>query len=139
MAGPKGKRTIGHDPDVEVSNAEAVRRIVGSKPFLVDLKPASDVIPELDTNTLLHAGPLLAGWHAVGGALRASVLGALVHLGRARTLAEAEELAGTGELRLRGRIEGVAGQPANLSLIDSWFTEGFNSSNLYDARAPPKE
>ncbi len=81
-------------------NTEALSRITGAEPFLVDVKPAGEAIPDLGANELLHAGPPLAGWEVVEGALRGSVLGSLVHLGLARDLATAEELAASGQIRL---------------------------------------
>lgn len=82
------------------ANAEAVRRMVGADPILVDLKPAGEVIVELKENQFLHAGPPLSDWFAAGGALRGSVLGSLLHHGLAKNLEEAEELAKSGDIEL---------------------------------------
>jgi Protein of unknown function (DUF1116) len=48
----------------------------------------------------LHAGPPLAGWHEVCGALRGAVVGTLLHSGAARNAAGAEGMAAAGEIRL---------------------------------------
>ncbi len=82
------------------ANAEALRRIMAAQPILVDLKLAGEVIPELAEHDLLHAGPPLKGWQEAGGALRGSILGALVHLGFAQNLKEAKSLAASGGIRL---------------------------------------
>ena len=82
------------------ANAEAVRRIVSSEPFLVDVRPAGDVVPGLGDADFLHAGPPLPGWGAVSGALRAATLGSMVHLGMAKDLAQAEEMADGGGIGL---------------------------------------
>lgn len=111
----------------EAANAEAVRRIVSSEPFLVDIGPAGTEIPELRDNDFLHAGPPLAGWAAVSGALRASTLGALVHLGLAPNLKEAEEFAASGEMRLRpandhnsgGTYAGVIGRGTPVLVVEN--------------------
>lgn len=95
----EGREARGQDR-IEEANAEALRRIVAAQPHLVDLKPAGQVIPELDERDFLHAGPPLAGWQEAAGALRGSILGALVHLGCARDVPEAEALAASGEIRL---------------------------------------
>ena len=55
---------------VDQANTEAVRRIVSAKPYLVDVRPAGEVIAGLSDRDFLHAGPPLTGWHAVEGALR---------------------------------------------------------------------
>lgn len=85
---------------VNEANAEAVRRIVAAQPVLVDLQPAEAAIPALGERDLLHAGPPLQGWEEVRGALRGSILGALVHLGLAGDATEAERLAASGAIRL---------------------------------------
>ncbi|MFQ5898630.1 MAG: DUF1116 domain-containing protein [Candidatus Methylomirabilia bacterium] len=84
----------------EEANAEALRRIVAAQPLLVDLKPAGELIPGLGEHDFLHAGPPLAGWEEASGALRGSILGALVHLGFARDVRAAEALAASGAMRL---------------------------------------
>ena len=82
------------------ANAEAVRRIVSSEPFLVDVRPAGDVVPGRGDTDFLHAGPPLPGWEAVSGALRAATLGAMVHLGIAKDVTKAEKMADGGGIRL---------------------------------------
>ncbi len=95
----EGPEAGGRDRTAE-ANADALRRIVAARPFLIDLKPAGEVIPALAEHDLLHAGPPLAGWEETSGALRGSILGALVHLGLARDLAEATVLAASERIRL---------------------------------------
>ncbi|MFQ5520099.1 MAG: DUF1116 domain-containing protein [Candidatus Methylomirabilia bacterium] len=95
----QGPESRGHDRTGE-ANAEALRRIVAAQPILVDLKPAGEVIPGLAEHDLLHAGPPLAGWEEASGALRGSILGALVHSGLARDITEGEVFAASGGIRL---------------------------------------
>jgi hypothetical protein len=86
--------------DIEASNTEALRRISSAEPFLVDVRRAGDVIPDLEKKELLHAGPPLQGWHEACGALRGAVTGTLVHLGLAGDLAAAEEAVRSGAIVL---------------------------------------
>jgi hypothetical protein len=117
-------------PDPEEANAEALRRIVAAEPFLVDLKPAGDVILGLSDHDLLHAGPPVAGWEEVSGALRGSILGALVHLGFARNVAEATALAASGRIRLLpandhhagGTYAGVIGRGTPVFVVENRHT-----------------
>jgi len=91
------------EPDqarIDEANREALCRIAAAEPVLVDLKPAGLVIPDLAEHDLLHTGPPLDGWQEARGALRGSILGALVHLGMAKDLKEAEGLAASGGMRL---------------------------------------
>lgn len=82
------------------ANEEAVDRIRSATPFLIDIRPARDVIPDLGQWDLLHAGPPIGGWHEVCGALRGAVLGTLVRNGLAGGVAEAEKIAVEGAVRL---------------------------------------
>ncbi len=93
---------IGRPPtSIEVeANAEVLRRIGSASPFLVDIKPAGDVIPELGDTDLLHAGPSLAGWDEACGALRGAIIGTAIHLGFAADAKEAESLASANHFRL---------------------------------------
>jgi len=86
--------------DPEASNAEALRRISSVDAFLVDVRRAGDVIPDLARNELLHAGPPLHDWHEACGALRGAVTGTLVHLGLAGDLATAEAAVRSGAITL---------------------------------------
>ena len=83
------------------ANDDIVARISGADPWLVDLVPAGEV-SDLGARELLHAGPPLAGWDEAKrvGALRGAILGALVHLGWAGDLNEAEAAAAGGEIAL---------------------------------------
>jgi hypothetical protein len=93
----------------EAANAEVVARIAAARPFLVDVRPAGEVIPDLDEGDLLHAGPPLEGWSEVDGALRGSILGSLVHLGLARDADQAEARATAGDVRLKPANDHHAG------------------------------
>ena len=42
---------------VAAANAQAVERILGAQPTLVDIRPAGEAIPGLGGRTVLHSGP----------------------------------------------------------------------------------
>lgn len=88
------------DRKIDEANVTAVQRIVRSEPFLIDLKPAGEVIPHLGETDFLHAGPPLPSWKVVSGALRNVVLGTLVHTRLAKDLQAAERMADDGGVRL---------------------------------------
>ncbi len=79
--------------DVEAANAEACKRMGTSEAVLVDLVPATTVLPDIGKNDFLHAGPPLESWELACGALRGALIGTLLHEGRAEDAAEAEEIA----------------------------------------------
>ena len=114
------------------ANDEVVARIVGAEPFLVDLAPAGEVVADLGPRDLLHAGPPLDGWQEAKlvGALRGSILGAIVHLGWANDLAAAEAVADGGEISLRsandsgggGTYAGVIGRDTPVLVVENRST-----------------
>ena len=86
--------------NVDAANAEAIRRLAAARPFLVDVRPACELIPTLGESDLLHAGPPLAGWGEACGALRGAIAGTLLQRGRIPDLDAAEGVVANGEIRL---------------------------------------
>ena len=89
------------DDTIDKANTEALARITAATPFLVDLRPAGEVIPGLAELELLHAGPPLEGWHEACGALRGAIIGTLLRSGLEREFGRAEALAAKDAVRLR--------------------------------------
>lgn len=86
-----------HKEKIEEANKLAMERILNSKAMLVGMAKAIDVIPGMQPNMLLHAGPPVT-WDKMCGPLRGAVIGALILEGRAENAAEAEALAASGEI-----------------------------------------
>lgn len=86
--------------ETDNANAEAIRRLVASEAVLVGLTSAEAVLPGIGEDDFLHAGPPLSGWGAACGALQGAIIGTLLHIGRARTEAEALAIADSGVIRL---------------------------------------
>lgn len=85
--------------NIDQANRTAIERMTASRPILREVATARDVIPGLDENLLLHAGPPIA-WERASGPLRGAVIGALLFEGRARDEAGAVKLIERGEVRL---------------------------------------
>lgn len=84
---------------VNEANAAVIERLKAARPHWVDVKTASDVIPELrEGRTLLHAGPPIT-WERMTGPMQGAVLGAAKLEGWATTDEEATELAATDGIR----------------------------------------
>ena len=84
---------------IEQANAAVLQRVLAAEPWLVDVRPAHELIPELATERLvLHAGPPLR-WEQMCGPLRGAVCGALVFEGWAPDLDSAQTLAASGGVR----------------------------------------
>ncbi len=90
--------------DIDSANDAAFRRIVDAEPVLVDVAPAGEAIAELQDMVLLHAGPPI-GWKEMCAPMRAAILGAMRYEGWAANDAEAETLAGSGEVRLLPNLD----------------------------------
>jgi hypothetical protein len=84
--------------EVDQATREALRRVLAAEPWLVDVQPASEVVPGFTPNLVLHAGPPIV-WDQMCGPMRGAVAGALVFEGLAVDLAAAEAMAASGEIR----------------------------------------
>jgi len=82
---------------INQANAEAAERMITAEPVLVDIRPATEVIPDFSGRMILHAGPPIT-WDRMCGPVRGAVLGAAVYEGWTTDLAGAEELAASGEI-----------------------------------------
>lgn len=83
--------------DIEKANLEAASRMLRSKPAVVDIATAGEVVPGLDKKMVLHAGPPVS-WQRMCGPMRGAVIGGLILEGLARNREQAEELAVSGEI-----------------------------------------
>ena len=88
-----------NDPAVEAANAEAVRRMIGAQPLLIDVRPAREALPGMTDRTFFHAGPPL-DWASASGPMRGALIGAMIYEGLAESAEEAAALAGRGEIEL---------------------------------------
>ncbi len=83
--------------DIREINRAAVAAIQQSQPVLTGIGIAGEVVPRLRRNLLLHAGPPIT-WARMSGPMRGAVMGALIYEGLAKTPAEAEQLAASGDI-----------------------------------------
>lgn len=83
---------------IDRANAEAIERVLAATPVLIGVGRALDVIPGMDENLFLHAGPPVT-WDRMSGPVRGAVIGALLYERRARDEDEAALLAASGRIR----------------------------------------
>lgn len=83
--------------DFDGINATALQTLMDARPFWVDVAPASEMIPGMHRNLILHSGPPVP-WSRMCGPQRGAVIGALLYEGLAETPEEAEHLASSGEI-----------------------------------------
>ena len=85
-------------PAIEKANAEVVKIILSGMPHLIGLERASDVIPGMKSDMLLHAGPPIT-WDRMCGPMRGAMIGALLYERKAETVEEAQRLAASGAIK----------------------------------------
>lgn len=82
---------------LDAANAEALELIRTGRPRLVEMGIAGDVIPGMEANMVLHAGPPIA-WDRMCGPQRGAVMGAAVYEGWADSYEAAAEMAAAGDI-----------------------------------------
>src|ERR671931_2313928 len=82
---------------IDAANAQALQRIYAARPYLVAVRPARELLPQLHEYTLLHAGPPVV-WDAMCGPMRGAILGAVVYEGWAAGLGAAQALVEAGRI-----------------------------------------
>jgi len=83
--------------DIDEANATAVNRLMAARPVLKAVAPARDVIPGMNENLFLHAGPPIE-WRRMSGPLRGAIIGAMLFEGIAKSEAEATSIIERGEV-----------------------------------------
>jgi hypothetical protein len=83
---------------IKTANQECLRRIQEGTAIWVDVRQAREVVPGMEDNTVLHAGPPLT-WDRMCGPMRGAIIGASMFEGWANTPEEAIALAERGALR----------------------------------------
>ncbi len=117
----------------EEANQQAIELMKNTQPVLVDVEPASKVIPGMKKNLILHAGPPIE-WNHMCGPLRGAVLGALVFEELADNLKEAEAIIENGEIEFTpchergavGPMTGVVSPSMPVFVVDN-ITHGNRS------------
>jgi len=85
--------------DLDVANAEVVRRLDESVPVLVDVASSGQVVPGMSDRMLLHCGPAIE-WSDVCDPLRRSMRAGTVSEGWAETVEEADRMLADGTVML---------------------------------------
>ena len=124
------------------ANAEALGRLTGAEPVLVDVAPAGDVVPGMTPATILTSGPPL-DWADYTGGQRRAVLYAALYEGLATDLADAEAAVASGRIRVRstqqhaciGSVAGIytASMPVFVVRDETSGTTAF--CNLYEGES----
>jgi hypothetical protein len=84
---------------IESANKEAIQKVLSSKPFLVDVKPALQVLPGMKARSIFHAGPPIE-WKRMCGPMKGAVVGTIIFEGWANSWEGAVKLVEDGEVEL---------------------------------------
>ncbi len=123
--------------NIEQANAQAFDRMMEARPHLIGVGKALDVIPGMQEDLLLHAGPPIT-WENASGPLRGAITGALILEGKATSEAEAEQLVMSGDIKLEpchhhqtvGPMAGVTSSSMQVYIIEDKEYGGRAFSNL---------
>ncbi len=85
--------------DIEKANEQAVERMMQSRPVVVGMGKALEVIPGMQEDLLLHAGPPIT-WERASGPMRGAITGALIFEGKAKDESSAKKLVESGAIKL---------------------------------------
>ena len=85
-------------PAIEQANRKVVEILLAATPQWVGMGRALDVVPGLEPELMLHAGPPVT-WERMCGPMRGAIMAALLYEKRAATPQEAEALAASGKIK----------------------------------------
>jgi hypothetical protein len=81
--------------NIEEANNKALELMRLSRPILVDIKCAKDILPKMKKNSIFHAGPPI-DWNRMCGPMRGAIVGTMIFEGFATSWNDALELIGKG-------------------------------------------
>lgn len=83
---------------IEKANQQVLEIIQNARPTLIGLGIAGEVIPGMEKNLFLHAGPPVT-WERMSGPMRGAIMAGLIYEGFASSPEEAAEVAASGKIR----------------------------------------
>lgn len=99
----------------EKANAEALKRLVGCEPVLVDVKPAIEVVPGMRRNMILASG-MPRSWSDIVGIQRRAFINGVLYEGLAADAQEAEARLEAGEIEVAAtQLHGCVGAGAGIT------------------------
>jgi hypothetical protein len=123
--------------DIDKANSEACERMMESRPLVVGLGKALEVIPDMRENLLLHAGPPIT-WERASGPMRGAITGALIFEGKAKNEKDAQALVESGKIDLEpchhhqavGPMAGVICSTMSVYILEDTVHGNKSFSNL---------
>ena len=127
----------------DLANDAVVDRFAATRPTLVDIQPAGDVVPQFGRRTILASGPPME-WREYDGGQRDAIIGAALYegLGKDRDgVIEALdagdiEVRSCGELACVGSVAGVYSASMPVFVVEDAETGSRAFCNLYEGSSP---
>lgn len=125
------------------ANHEAVRRLVATKPVLVDVRNAGEAVPGFEANTILTSGPPM-DWKDIVGGQREAVIGAAQYEGLGTNRQEVIKRLDTGDIVVRpcselacvGSVAGVYSASMPVFVVEDAESHSLAFCNLYEGSSP---
>ena len=83
---------------IDAANAKAVEIMLKGRPMLTGIGKALDVVPGMEKNLILHAGPPVE-WGKMSGPMKGAVIGGILYEGIAENPEKAAQMAASGKIR----------------------------------------
>ena len=83
---------------IDEANEAVIQKITEAQPFLIDVKPGKELIPELNERVILHAGPPMK-WEDMTDPMKGSCVGAVLFEGWETTEEDARKLLSNGGVK----------------------------------------
>ena len=125
------------------ANTQAFDRLVKADPVVVDVRPAIEVVPGLDRNTILTSGPPLA-WPGYTGGQREAIIGGALFEGLADSRDEAIakldgggiKVAGCHDFGCVGSLAGIYTASMPVFVVENRVAGNVGFCNMYEGSNP---
>jgi len=127
--------------NIDDANKKSVEAIMEARPLVVGIAPAKDVIPGMQDDLLLHAGPPIT-WERMAGPMKGAMIGALIFEGRVKDVKEGEALLASGKIKFApchehsavGPMAGVISSSMLVYMVENKTHGNFAYSGLNEGR-----
>lgn len=127
------------EKEINQANDIVIQKMMASKPCLIGIGKAIDVIPAMRKNLFLHAGPPIT-WNRASEPLKGAIIGGLIFEGFAKTKEEAIscvergdiELASCNDYQAVGPMAGVISPSMSVYIVEDKSNGKCYYSNMSD-------
>ncbi len=137
--------SVASDLDTDRSNAQSFAALVSADPILVGVKSAGEVVPGMDTNTILTSGAPLP-WEEYHGGQRNAIVGAALYEGIAKSPEEAIAGLKSGDIRVGachdfgciGSLAGIYTASMPVFVVENRAAGNVGFCNFYEGPSPKR-